>query len=421
MNIVARIKFAVAAIVILLLFATDAHAEKRVALVIGNSAYQHIPRLPNPANDARLVGNTLRGLQFTLVGGGAQIDLDIASLNRVVRTFREQLSGADVGLFYYAGHGMQIKGQNYLVPVDANPTVEADVDFQMLDMNVVLRQMESTGTKLNLVILDACRNNPFGGRGLRSATSGLATMQAPEGTLISFATQPGNVALDGSGGNSPYTTALVHSMRKPGLGIFRAFNDVGLSVSQVTAGAQKPWMSSSPIKGDFYFSPPRNTPAPSTEKSPATVDDRPARAWDAVKTTSDQTVLQAFIREYPNSVYAALAVARLKELNKMAMRTPAETPDRLPAPPPPTRAEPEGFLFPDSDRRNLSRNELRGLSPAQLRIARNEIYARRGRFFKSADLNQHFRRFSWYRPNTWNPSLNAYERANVQTIQSMER
>jgi len=123
----------------------------------------------------------------------------------------------------------------------------------MLDVNLVMRQMESAGTKLNIVILDACRNNPFSGRGLRSATSGLAQMQAPEGSLISFATQPKSVAMDGVDGNSPYAKALSETVSKPGLDLFRAFNEVGLVVSRETGGAQQPWLSSSPIKGDFYF------------------------------------------------------------------------------------------------------------------------------------------------------------------------
>ena len=138
-----------------------------------------------------------------LVGGGAQLDLDKAGFDGAVQSFGNQLQGADVGLFYYAGHGVQVRGANYLVPVGANPTKEADVDFQMLDSNLVLRQMEGAGTKLNIVILDACRNNPFGGRGLRGAGSGLAQMRAPEGTLISFATQPGNVAKDGARRQQP--------------------------------------------------------------------------------------------------------------------------------------------------------------------------------------------------------------------------
>jgi TPR repeat protein len=242
-----------AAFMIVAGFCTPAHADKRVALVIGNSAYQNVTRLDNPANDASLIADALRGLGFALVGGGAQLDLDKGALDNAVQSFSRQIQGADVALFYYAGHGVQVRGANYLVPVNANPTRESDVDFQMVDINLVLRQMEGAGTKLNLVMLDACRNNPFGGRGLRATAGGLAQMQAPEGTLISYATQPGNVAQDGADGNSPYTKALAATIRRSGLDIFQTFNEVGLTVKRSTGGSQQPWVSSSPIDGSFYF------------------------------------------------------------------------------------------------------------------------------------------------------------------------
>lgn len=249
-------------LLIALLFATPAAAEKRVALVIGNSAYQNVTRLDNPRNDAGLMAETLGALGFTLVGGRAQLDLDKPAMDIAVQNFGRQVQGADVALFYYAGHGVQVSGSNYLVPVSANPTREADVDFQMVDVNLVLRQMQGSGTRLNMVILDACRNNPFGARGLRASDGGLAQMRAPEGTLISYATQPGNVALDGTDGHSPYTRALASTIRQSGLDIFQTFNQVGLAVKRQTGGSQQPWVSSSPIDGTFYFVAP--VPAPAT-------------------------------------------------------------------------------------------------------------------------------------------------------------
>jgi uncharacterized caspase-like protein len=184
-------------------------AEQRIALVVGNCAYQNVPALDNPKNDAALIARTLKDLGFTLVGNDAQFNLDKVALDRAVQTFGQRVRGADVALFYYAGHGVQVHGSNYLVPIDANPVREADVDFQMLDVSLVLRQMESSGTRLNLVILDACRNNPFGGRGLRGFEAGLAELRAPDGTLISYATQPGNVAKDGIDGEALTVRALV--------------------------------------------------------------------------------------------------------------------------------------------------------------------------------------------------------------------
>jgi hypothetical protein len=249
---------------VFLFLSSPTFAEKRIALVVGNSNYQNVARLNNPANDARLMADTLRALGFAIVGNGAQIDLDKAAFDNAVRTFGRQLLGAQVGLFYYAGHGLQVHGANYLVPVNANPVREADLDFELEDVGLVLRQMEASGTRLNMVFLDACRNNPFGGRGLRALETGLAQMRAPEGTLISFATQPGSVAQDGSDGHSPFTAALARTIRRPGLGIFETLNEVGLAVKDTTGGAQQPWFSTSPIKGAFYFAPGTPNVAPST-------------------------------------------------------------------------------------------------------------------------------------------------------------
>ena len=257
-------KIAALASLLAVALAAPAAAEKRVALVIGNSAYQNVTRLDNPRNDAALMAETLSVLGFTLIGGRAQLDLDKPAMDLAVQNFGRQVQGADVALFYYAGHGVQVSGANYLVPVSANPTREADVDFQMVDVNLVLRQMQGSGTRLNMVILDACRNNPFGARGLRASDGGLAQMRAPEGTLISYATQPGNVALDGTDGHSPYTKALATTIKQSGLDIFQTFNQVGLAVKRQTGGSQQPWVSSSPIDGNFYFVAP--APVASTQQ-----------------------------------------------------------------------------------------------------------------------------------------------------------
>ncbi|MET4374800.1 hypothetical protein ABIA99_007532 [Bradyrhizobium sp. LB12.1] len=300
-----------------------AAADRRVALVIGNSAYQHVSRLDNPTNDARLVANTLQADGFSLVGGAALVDLDKASFDSAVQNFGNQIGGADVALFYFAGHGVQVRGSNHLVPINANPTKEADVDFQMIDVALVLRQMDGAGTKLNLVILDACRNNPFGTRGLRSNAAGLAQMTAPEGTLISYATQPGNVAQDGSNGNSPYSKALAQTLRQPGLGIFEVFNEVGLTVKRSTGGTQQPWVSSSPIDGRFYFIPPLAGSAAARPDVPPTGMNEAAQAWSATKDTTSTEVLEDFIRRYGDSFYASLARARLDEI-RSSKKKPAE-------------------------------------------------------------------------------------------------
>jgi tetratricopeptide (TPR) repeat protein len=260
-GIVSRLIFAA----FLLCAGSVAHAEKRVALVIGNSAYRAVPALPNPAADAKLMSDTLLSLGFFVVGGGAQIDLDKAGFDEALQKFGRQLNGADVALFYYAGHGVETHGLNYLVPVDAHPLDEADVFMQMVGISGILDQMEKSGTRINLVLLDACRDNPFRDHGVRSATGGLAQMPAPVGTLISFATQPRSVSLDGIDGHSPYTRALANAMQRPGAGLFKTFNEVGLAVEKATGGSQLPWVSSSPISGNFYFA-----------GKPAVVEARPA-------------------------------------------------------------------------------------------------------------------------------------------------
>lgn len=295
-----RLVRAASALLAVLLTSLPAAADNRVALVVGNSSYAHVPRLDNPQNDARLMAQTLRGLGFTLVGDGPQLDLDKARLDAAVQAFGQALRGADVALFYYAGHGVQVRGANYLVPVAANPTREADVDFQMLDVALVLRQMESAGTRLNLVLLDACRNNPFGGRGLRSAEAGLAQMRAPEGTLISYATQPGNVAQDGEGGNSPYTRALAQAISRPGLDVFQTFNRVGLDVMQATGNAQQPWLSTSPIRGEFYFA---GTSGAAPARAPAPPATAPVHGPDAAPPARLPEMAALPPREPPTRVY----------------------------------------------------------------------------------------------------------------------
>jgi uncharacterized caspase-like protein len=337
-----NIRSAILGTIILALAGTTALAEKRVALVIGNSAYKNVAPLDNPKNDAKLMASSLRELGFTLVGGSPQIDLDKPGFDDLLQKFGNELVGADVALFYYAGHGIQVRGSNYLVPVSANPAREADVLFQMIDTSLVLAAMEGSGTRLNLVILDACRNNPFGGRGLRAVESGLAQIRAPEGTLISYATQPGNVALDGTGGNSPYTKALSQIMRKAGLNIFQTFNEVGLEVMRATGNAQQPWVSTSPIKGNFQFvvspdqapSPTPVAPAPAA----ATGTNEAAQAWATIQNTTSVAVLQTFVTRFGDTFYGNAARARLEELKKQpaaGASVPAATQKSLSAPPQP--------------------------------------------------------------------------------------
>ncbi len=292
---------------------------RRVALVIGNGNYRFVAPLANARNDAKLIAAALARSGFTLVGGGAQLDLDKGGFDRAVQQFGQQMEGAGVAVFYYAGHGLQIGGVNYLVPTGANPVREADSDYQLVDAGNVLHQMRDADTKLNVLILDACRNNPFGGRGLRGVGAGLAQMQAPAGTFISYATQPGNVAQDGAGANGPYATALAAAMQQPGLDVFQVFNQTGLGVASATGGEQQPWMSNSPIRGQFFFVPPGSTV---TIKTPADPADPETVFWQSIAGSADPRAFQAYLRQYPSGRFAPLA--RLK----------AETPAAPPAAPP---------------------------------------------------------------------------------------
>ncbi len=266
--------------------AAGAQVPQRVALVVGNGGYRHVPALANPANDAKLMAATLRKLGFVLVGGGAQIDLDKPAFASAVRRFRESITPGAVAMFYYSGHGLQMSGENFLVPVGADPQTAADVPAQMVDAGVVLQQMAEAGTGLNLLVLDACRDDPFaammegGARGLQLAQPsvagpgvgvGLAEMHAPPRSIISFATQPGSVAFDGAAGakDSPYTAALAQSLLTPGLDVVRAFNRVGLQVERQTKQAQEPWLALSPLDQDVFLAGPPVAGSPPPPPPPA--------------------------------------------------------------------------------------------------------------------------------------------------------
>ena len=223
--------------------------EKRVALIIGNSAYKKAP-LRNPVNDARAISKALAatGFKVTVIEDATQ-----STMRRAIRSFGNDIQTGVVALFYYAGHGMQVRGKNYLIPVNADIEQEDEVEDQSVDANLVLAKMESARSSLNLMILDACRNNPFPRR-FRSATQGLAQMEAPTGTLIAFATAPGAIAADGDGANGVYTKHLLANIGRAGLPIEQLFKEVRIGVTRETNHRQVPWESSSLI-GNFSFVP----------------------------------------------------------------------------------------------------------------------------------------------------------------------
>ena len=224
-------------------------AERRIALVIGNGAYASVPRLRNPSSDARLIAATLTKLGFEVATG---TDKTQREMKQMIREFGKQLrSGRTVSVFYFAGHGVQAKGRNYLIPVDAEIQTEADLEDTAVDLNYILNVMDDAQNALNIAILDACRNNPFA-RSFRSSQNGLAQVVAPNGTLIAYATAPNSVAADGAGANSPYTEELTRQMAKPGVLLETMFRRLTEQVSARTDGRQEPWYSAN-VKGDFYF------------------------------------------------------------------------------------------------------------------------------------------------------------------------
>jgi hypothetical protein len=227
----------------------------RVALVIGNGRYTQVPQLPNPPNDAADIAQALRKLGFDVIEGR---DVDRKTMEDKIREFGRKLDKADLALFFYAGHGLQVAGKNYLVPIDAKLERPGDLTFETIDMAVVLEQMESA-QRVDLIFLDACRDNPFAkslarSLGTRSASvgQGLAQVQSAVGTMIIYSTQPDNVAQDGAGRNSPFTSALLKHMATPGLEIDSMMKRVRADVLAATQQQQVPWDHSS-LVGDVFL------------------------------------------------------------------------------------------------------------------------------------------------------------------------
>ncbi|MGD9914821.1 MAG: caspase family protein [Rhizobiaceae bacterium] len=289
--------------------ASAASAEKRGALIVGNSDYEFIAKLKNPKNDAEDLTAKLRDLGFEVFGGA---DLERRTLVSSLIQFGRAAENADVALFYYAGHGLQVNGQNYLVPVDAMVEFEAEIDISLVSLTGVMRQLER-GSKTNLIFLDACRDNPFADK-LKSSTrsavplsKGLTRVQSNSGTFIAFATQPDAVASDGSGRNSPFSTALLKHIDEKGQSISDMMIDVRNDVMAQTNGAQVPWDSSS-LVGRFSFVPADETAT--AQSSPVAtagsgVSDK--EAYELAVATGTCGAFEAFIRRFPDSFFTDLA------------------------------------------------------------------------------------------------------------------
>ena len=297
--------------------------EKRVALVIGNGAYDNTPPLPNPPNDAAAVATSLRRLDFEVLDGR---DLKLSDFAGRIRDFGRALRQAHVALFYYAGHGLQVGGQNYVVPVDAALEHEADVQLELIAVQTILAQME-VGNRTSLVILDACRDNPLARSLARSMGTtrsaavgeGLGRLDSGIGTYIAFATAPNKLALDGENArNSPFTAALIRHIETPGLTItdvmMRVRQDVIEATKTLRQGPQVPWDNSS-LVAPFYFKQPVSSgPQQSTPPDPAAITDRAERDWERFKIAETEHVptIEAYIEDHQNrKLWAARARQRL--------------------------------------------------------------------------------------------------------------
>lgn len=257
--------------------------ENRLALVIGNADYKTSP-LKNPVNDARDISGILEKLDFDVIYRENASQREFEEAIREFGNRLRQMGG--IGLFYYAGHGVQVRDDNFLIPVDAQIYQETDIKYEAIHAGRILDAMYNASNRMNIVILDACRDNPFA-RSFRSTAQGLARMNAPTGTLIAYATSPGNVAADGDGRNSFYTKHLLRQMPDPSLSIEKVFKNVRVGVITETNKRQVPWESSS-LTGDFYFNSPKRTPPDISSRPPTPSEPPPA---------SDINEYDAIIRE----------------------------------------------------------------------------------------------------------------------------
>ncbi|MCW8929423.1 MAG: caspase family protein [Gammaproteobacteria bacterium] len=308
-------------VILLLSLQPSWSATERVALVIGNSAYKDSP-LKNPSNDARDMAAKLRKLGFEVE---QLINANKRSMKEAIRRFGKKLHQKDtVGLFYFAGHGVQLDGSNYLLPIKAKIESEADIEFEAVNAARVLQQMEQAENNLNLVILDACRNNPFTSS-FRSASRGLTKMNAPNGSMILYATSPGNVAADGEGSNGLFTEKLLKMMDEKGLKIEEVFKKTAIAVNQASGKKQSPYIEGF-ILGDFYFNDSNVTiqqaPEQVTTADPDMASKAENRFWDSVETDPSIDMYQEYLKAYPKGHYAGIAKIKLKKLKHKASPKP---------------------------------------------------------------------------------------------------
>jgi len=288
--------------------------EQRIALVIGNSAYKASP-LKNPVNDARDMANSLRGYGFTVI---ERNNLTVKQIGSTLREFRSKLTVGSVALVFYAGHGIQIKGENYLPAVDADIVGEEDVPNQSLSTRQIMDVLADAKSRMNLVFLDACRDNPFA-RSFRSSSRGLGRENAPSGTLISFATRPGSTAADGDGRNGLYTSVLLQQIKNTDQPIEQVLKRVVTGVKTASKGQQEPWMEGS-IEGDFCFGQCGSIrlTASSDALVEMTAEQKEEKFWSDAFAIDSPTAMEAYLEKYPSGTFSKLAKARLQNYTNLA-------------------------------------------------------------------------------------------------------
>lgn len=307
---------------------TSARGEKRVALVIGNAAYPGAGALKNPVNDANDIASKLKKLGFDVI---VRTNVRQKEMLRSLTEFGDKVQNGTEALFFYAGHGMQVRGRNYLIPIDAEIRSEASVSSEAVDVDQLLDKLSPA--RLSMVILDACRNNPFERR-FRGSGQGLAQINAPTGTLIAYATAPGKVAADGDGRNGLYTTELLAAMDMPGIKIEDVFKRVRANVVRKSNEAQTPWESSS-LTGDFFFL--ERSAIAESAAAYATVPNAAAETaspaielafWNSVKDSKNPEDFNAYLARYPDGSFVSLAKIRITEI--MAKRSHSSLPEGNP-------------------------------------------------------------------------------------------
>ena len=303
-------------------------AEDRVALLIGNNNYGSAP-LRNAVNDARDLGDALKDLGFKVI---LRENASRKEMIDAIREFGVALEGANVALFFYAGHGMQFKDRNYLIPIDIAMGSEEDVTFFALDVQQVFDRMERARTRNNFIILDACRDNPFASS-FKVTSAGLAQMSAPSGTLIAYATAPGALAQDGYGRNGIYTKHILNNIKVPDVPVEIMFKRVREGVERETLKKQTPWDSSS-LKGDFAFNATGDR-ATASRASPGMSADvaltLEREFWASARESNRPEDLQAYLDKYPSGTFATLARNRLDSITRLSKATPAAPPTPAPA------------------------------------------------------------------------------------------